>query len=404
MRLRDLLVRAVVGVQASELATVRPMRVVSAVVGPLALGYLSYRAVMLSINAATLPRLRPGGDVDRSRAEHPPASRPRRVSLLVPARDEAANLATTVPALLGQGADAVVVLDDASTDATAQIANDAGARVVPGRPLPDGWVGKTWACHQLADIARADANLYAGDDDADDVLVFTDADVTWHPGALDAVLAAMDRAGAGLLTVFPRQRIGGLGERLITPLVDAAFLGHLPAILMRTRFGLTAANGQVMAFRRAAYDAADGHAGVADALVEDLALGATTRRAGGRVVVALGGEAIDVRMYTGYAASVAGFAKSARGVHGESRVILAGSALWFVMMYALPWVLPATPVLRAARAAGIADRAVVNLITGRSSPADLAEGLLGPVTPLLTLPVYWRALRRPPQWKGRTYS
>lgn len=397
MRWRALLSRVVVGVEESELGRVRGLRLVSAVAGPLALGYLSYRAVVTAVNAATLPRLRAGegaGAVDARPAW------PGRVSLLVPARDEAANLATTLPALLAQGADAVVVLDDASTDATAQIAHDAGARVVPGAPLPPGWVGKTWACHQLAHEAAG----ATGDAPApDDLLVFVDADVTLGPGALAALVSTLDRTGADLLTVFPRQRTPTLAERLITPLVDAAFVGHLPAVLMRTRVGLTAANGQVMAFRRSAYDAAGGHAAVRGDVVEDLALADRTRRAGGHVVVALGGELIDVRMYDGYRTGVAGFAKSARGVHGDSRPLLVASALWFVMTYTLPWLLPTTPLVRAARLAGLADRAVVNLVTGRTAPLDLAEGLLGPVTPLLALPVYWRALRRPPLWKGRSY-
>lgn len=374
----------------------------------LAAGYLTYRGITLAVNAVTLRRLRAGtADTDhrdatghrdvRVATEHQEVSlrrddSPAPVSLLVPARDEAEALAANLPGLLTQGAAEVIVLDDESRDGTAEVAERLGAKVISGAPLPPGWAGKPWACHQLASAASGT------------VLVFTDADVTWRPGALAALLAELERTGAGLLSVFPRHTPESLGERLITPLVDAAFIGHLAAPLIRTALpGAVAANGQVMAWRREAYERVGGHEAVRAELVEDVRIAQLAHARAVPVRVALGGDAIEVRMYRSYAESVAGLAKSTPGMHGGSRIVMAGAAAWFVMTYTLPWVLPSRPLVWAARLAGVLDRAVVSAITGRRRPGDLAEGLLGPVTPILVLPVYARALRSRVMWKGRHY-
>lgn len=348
----------------------------------LALGYLTYRSLTLAVNGATLPVLvaRPG--------RGPGA----RVSLLIPARDEAATLPETLPLLLAQGAHEVIVLDDSSTDATAQVARALGARVIPGRPLPPGWSGKTWACHQLAEAADGD------------LLVFTDADVRWQPGALAALAAELARTGADLLSVWPRQENTGLGQRLLTPMVDAAMLGHLPyPFVLAGLPGAVAANGQVITATRTSYDRFGGHAAVPGEVNDDMALAGHVVASGGTVRLALGGAAIGVRMYDGVASSIRGLAKSTPGLHHDSRPLMLTAALWFPLVYTLPWLLPGTGLVWLARLIGLADRSLVALVATRTRPADLAEGLLGPVTPLAAWAVYARALRRRITWRGREY-
>ncbi|PPG35822.1 family 2 glycosyl transferase [Pseudoclavibacter sp. RFBG4] len=438
----------------------------SRAVAGIALAYLGARSVVLLANLLTQPNLRSGA----------PARQPAtRVSLLIPARDEEATLRETLPGFLGQGADEVVVLDDESSDATRAISESAGARVLGGAPRPDGWTGKNWSCAQLAEAvapapapapfpgrvaaapagrasqcptsvqnppaapasgrehseshrswsgdpeeAEAEAEADAGADAVarhpSDVLVFTDADVRWSPGALDALLATMRVSRAELLTVFPRQETRTLGERLITPLNDAVVLGSVPVALQHRRAPVVA-NGQVMAFTRAAYDRIGGHAAVSGELVEDMRLAERMRAAGGRVVVARGGTAIAVRMYDGYGSSVRGFAKSLLGLHHGSRALMAATSLLTVCVYTLPWVLRVWPgahasagrgatarILHLVRIAGLLDRTLVSVITGRRRPLDLAEGILGPISPLLVLPVYALAGRRRVAWKGRVYE
>lgn len=343
-------------------------------------GFLAYRVLMLLINAATFPRLRPQS-----------AAPGVRVSLLVPARDEEANLRRNLPGLLAQGAAEVLVLDDGSRDGTAGVARHLGARVLTGKPLPPGWVGKTWACQQLAQAASGD------------VLIFTDADVTWHPGALGAVLAQLQRSRADLLSVWPRQRNVTPGERLLTPLAELPLIALFPLPLLRLPVpAASAANGQVMAFRRASYWRFGGHAAVRGEVLEDVRFAQRLRRAGGTLSLALGQECISVRMYRSYPDSVQGFGKNLLAVHGGNRALLALSFAFVLASYTVPWLAP-VPGARRLRLASVAERLVTNLIAGRRHPADLAEGLLGPLTPLLMLPVYRRALRRQVSWKGRQY-
>ncbi|CAM3705376.1 glycosyltransferase [Deinococcus frigens] len=347
-----------------------------------AFAWLASKAAVLLINAVTFPRLRP----------RPTPQGGPRVSILIPARDEAANLPLTLPGVLAQGADEVIVLDDGSSDDTAKIAYGMGARVVRGQPLPPGWFGKPWACQQLAVLASGD------------ILIFTDADVTWHAGALGAVLHELTASDADLLSVQPRQDNRTLGERLLTPLVDAAVLSYFPyPFITLPQPAATVANGQVMAFRRPALEGAGGYALVRRELLEDTQLARRLKARGGRVASAMGRGAIGVRMYRSYPDSVRGFSKNVLPIHLHSRPLLLLSAAAHLAVYTLPWVWP-VPGARALRVLGLLERTAVALTAGRRTPADLLEGLLGPLTPLLALPVYLRAARRRVRWKGREYK
>ncbi|GGJ76369.1 glycosyltransferase [Deinococcus aquiradiocola] len=351
-----------------------------------ALAFVAFKGAVLLVNALTFPRLQPHA--------RPRPTRPGRVSLLVPARDETVNLRRTLPALLSQGAHEVIVLDDHSTDGTADLARTLGARVLQGAPLPDGWYGKPWACQQLGEAATGDT------------LIFTDADVTWSEGALPAVLDALDVSGAALLSVLPRPAHLMPGARLLTPLVDAVVLSWLPFPLLRARPAwLTSANGQLMAFRRDAYTRAGGYRAVKAEMLEDTVFARRLKRAGERTSLALGGQAVQVTMYAGYRDSVRGFSKNALPIHAHSRALLLASLAAHLLVYTVPWLLPArhSRAMWALRLVSLGERGAVNLVTGRRRVPDLLESLLGPVTPLLALPGYLLALRRTVRWKGRTY-
>ena len=345
--------------------------------------WLLGKALTLAVNAVTFPRLRP--------APVPPGG--PRVSILIPARNEAANLPVTLPGVLAQGAHEVLVLDDRSDDGTGDVARHLGARVIPGAARPDGWHGKPWACQQLLRAASGD------------ILIFTDADVTWHPGALGGLLRELHASGADLLSVQPRQSNVTPGERLLTPLVDAAVLSYFPFPLLRMTPPhplATIANGQVMAYRRAALTRVGGYAAVRDQVLEDTVMARKLGQLGLRVSTVMGQGCIGVRMYRSYPDSVAGFGKNALPIHLNSRAFMLASVALHVAGHTLPWLLP-LPNRNALRAASLLERLAVNLIAGRRTPADLAEGLLGPVTPLLALSVMARALRRRVSWKGREY-
>ncbi|WP_161882682.1 glycosyltransferase [Deinococcus alpinitundrae] len=360
-----------------------PSRLLSLYLGTAA-AFLAVKGAVLLTNALTFPRLHP--------RETPAASLRPRVSLLVPARDEAHNLPRTLPGLLAQGADEVIVLDDQSSDGTAELARALGASVIRGQPLPEGWYGKPWACQQLGEAASGD------------VLIFTDADVAWKPGALGAILHELDDKHADLLSVLPRPERLTLGARFLTPLVDAVVLCYLPYPMVSwPQPSLSTGNGQLMAFRCAAFKRVGGYSGVRAQILEDTQLARRLKGQGGRLTLALGASAVGVTMYGSYLASVTGFGKNSLAIHLHSRPLLILSGLWHLAVYTLPWLLPGGRAVLGLRLAGLLERSLVNLVTGRRHPLDLAEGLLAPFTPLLALPAYRRALRRQVTWKGRTY-
>lgn len=344
------------------------------------------RAATLVLNAITMPRLRPAA----------PSQRPR-VSLLVPARGEVHTLPGLLPQLAAQGAHEVIVCDDGDNGPGLDEAGALGIQVISSDGPPPGWAGKNWACHRLAQAATGD------------VLVFTDADTVWHPGALDAVLACRERVTAGLpgpsvFSVLPRTDVTGLGARLLAPLVENIVLTHAPwPLLCVDRLGRGTACGALMVLSRADHDRLGGHAALAGVVQEDIALARLAQQHGGSARVVLGGELVGVRWYRTYADSVAGLGKSLVATLEGSRALAVVSLALYGATHTLPWLLPATPGVVAARTASVADRTIVNLVLGRRRPADLAEGLLGPVTPLAGLPALVVGLRRRLVWKGRSY-
>ena len=226
-----------------------------------------------------------------------PTALTEQVSVLVPARDEAHQVAACVAAALAQGAHEVLVLDDGSGDGTAEVARRAGATVLAGAELPEGWWGKPFACQQLADAADPEST----------VLVFVDADVVLEPGAVGAAVGLMRRLDLDLVSPYPKQVAPG-ATRLVQPLQQWSWMTLLPLRLAeRSRNAwLTAATGQLLVVDRTAYDRAGGHAAVRDQVAEDLALLRAVKRAGGRGTVVDGTSLATCRMYGDWRALSAG--------------------------------------------------------------------------------------------------
>jgi cellulose synthase/poly-beta-1,6-N-acetylglucosamine synthase-like glycosyltransferase len=319
----------------------------------------------------------------------------RRVSVLLPVRDEAARVEPCLRALLGQlGVDLeVVVLDDGSTDGTAAVVRsvsdgDPRLRLLQGHPLPPGWLGKPHACQQLADAAAPSS----------EVLVFVDADVVLGPRAVASTVALLDTTGLDLLSPYPRQAAPG-ATALVQPLLQWSWLTFLPLRLAERsgRTSLAAANGQLLAVRRAAYDRAGGHAAVRDDVVEDVALLRALKRTGGRGGVCDGTALATTRMYDDWAGLSDGYGKS----------------LWTVPLPALGllawlYVLPPVAAVRGSRAglvgyaAAVAGRAVTAWRTGgRALPDALAHPLSVLLLCLLAGRSRLQHRRGALLWKGR---
>jgi 4,4'-diaponeurosporenoate glycosyltransferase len=211
----------------------------------------------------------------------------RRVSVVIPARNEAARLPGLLVALSEQArpADEFLVVDDHSEDDTVAVATAGGAEVVPAPPIPDGWTGKTWACWTGAQRATGD------------VLVFLDADTEPEADLIGRVLDALHH-GRGLLSVMPYHRMRRQYERLSAFFSVISLMG-VGAASARRSAPVTGAYGPCLACDRRDYGAVGGHESIRSAVVDDVALAQQFRRAGRPVRVAGGRGAIRFRLYGG---------------------------------------------------------------------------------------------------------
>jgi cellulose synthase/poly-beta-1,6-N-acetylglucosamine synthase-like glycosyltransferase len=311
-----------------------------------------------------------------------------RVSVLIPARDEAATIAACLAGV--DAATEVLVLDDSSTDRTAAIAAAHGARVISGRPLPPGWLGKPYACAQLAAAATGE------------VLVFLDADVRLTPGAIDAAVALLESHGLDLISPHPRQEAETVSERLVQPLLQWSILTFLPVRLAErsSHPSLSAANGQFLVVRRDAYERAGGH--VADSVLDDLALVRAVKRSGGRAALVDGTALASCRMYAGWPDLRDGYAKSLWAAFGSP----AGAAA-AVGTLVLAYVVPPVAALRGSRmgavgyAAAVAGRVVTAHRTGGRVADALAHPLSVGLLAGLTAYSHVEHARGRLRWKGR---
>ena len=237
----------------------------------------------------------------------PGSERFPRVSILLPARNEETNVEACVRSLLAQDYPdfEVLVLDDDSTDRTGSVlaaiaTGDGRLRVLTGRPLPDGWFGKHWACHQLAQTASGE------------LLLFTDADTRHHPSALRDAVAALQTERADLLTALPRQHVVSWAEWLIVPIIPFSLFAFVPlALAHRWPWpALVVAVGQFMLFRRDAYERIGGYASVSQNAVDDIALARRIVSHGLRWRMVDGGDRIHCRMYHNGRQAVEGLRKN----------------------------------------------------------------------------------------------
>ena len=345
------------------------------------------------VNAALLRRPRAG------------TATAERVAVLLPLRDEAERVTPCLTALLGQTGVPdleILVLDDGSTDGTAEVVRAVAGdkvRLLTGAPLPDGWLGKPHACAQLASAAGAA-----------DVLVFVDADVVLAPGAIAAGAGLLRSAGVDLLSPYPR--IVGAG-RLVQPLLQWSWLTFLPLRVMERspRPSLAAAGGQWLVLDRAGYERAGGHAAVRDDVLEDIGLARAVKRAGGRIALADGSVLAECLMYSSWAEVRDGYGKSLWASFGSPAGAAAVVGL-LVLLYVVPPV--AALVLVAAGAFGLAGWALAAYLIGVLGRVVAAratggrawpDGLAQPVSivAFAALVVRSFALRRRGRlaWRGR---
>jgi chlorobactene glucosyltransferase len=343
-----------------------------------------------------------------ARRHAPPLEWPM-VSFLVPARNEEKNIASCIRSLLAQDYPAfeVLVLDDDSADSTRRVVEetakgDPRLKILAGSPPPEGVLGKNWACVQLAGAARGD------------LLFFTDAD-TWHaPQSLRAIVTTLSGEQAHLLTGFPRQELHTWMERLLVPFFSWAVLCFNPLWLAyHLRLpALSSAVGQVMVFRREAFQAIGGYESVESSIVEDLELAKRIKAAGLRWRMVNLTDLVTCRMYGEREAAPNGFAKNYFAAFGFRLLPYLFVFAWLAVMFWEPL------VILALRIAGFAPQArliellgciglslLVWLIPYLAMRLPPGLGLLYPLTILANEAVAFRSLRLSLAghltWKGR---
>jgi hopene-associated glycosyltransferase HpnB len=264
------------------------------------------------------------------------------VVAVVPARNEADMLPLTLPSLLSQeypGSFRVTVVDDGSTDGTDRVAAalsaypEAGSvpraplAVVPGRPRPEGWAGKVWAMEQ---------GLLASPG-SDGYVLFTDADIEWEPGALRALVAAAEGDDAALVSQMALLRATTAWEKIVVPAFVYFFAQLYPFRRVSDPRSRTAgAAGGCMLIRRSALEKAGGLAEIRGALIDDVALGRLLKRAGNRTWLGLTTSVRSVRPYPRLADLWQMIARSAYVQLRYSPLLLAGTLLGLLFLYAVP--------------------------------------------------------------------
>ncbi|MCZ7569363.1 MAG: glycosyltransferase [Ardenticatenaceae bacterium] len=277
-----------------------------------------------------------------------------RVAVIVPARNEAHNIARCVRSLLDQFYPALdlIVVDDQSTDATPEIVaalqskhpRGAHLHLLRTPELPPGWFGKPHAAWIGAQHPAARTA---------DWLLFVDADTRSHPALVSSALAFARNLGVDLLSIFSQQALCTVWERLIMP-----HIFYVIAISFDWRRvndpsdPLAIANGQFILIRRAIYDAVGGHRAVRAAIAEDQQLAEITKRAGYRLFLADGRELMTTRMYTSLGEIWEGWSKNAYLGLGERAYLLALAALGGVAGGIGPFLLASWALRRLARHPG----------------------------------------------------
>ncbi len=354
--------------------------------------------------------------VPRALPERSPSACPS-VSIVVPARNEALNIETCVRSLAATEYPdfEIIVVDDRSEDGTGDLARAVPAgnakrlEVVEGAEMPDGWMGKPWACAQGA--ARATGEL----------ILFTDADTTHGPDLLMRAVAGMAEDAADLMTLLGRQLMETFWERVVQPHIFLMMLFRYPDFEKIARQGHwrdALANGQYMLFRRDVYDAFGGHEAVRGAVVEDQALAQLVKREG-HVLSIRSDEDFATRMYRSLGEIVRGWSKNI--VHGGRAslpshlrrvmlpaVLLGGVGLWIVPPLCLVLALWGVggPGLLIWSGGAVFFSAVLWMLFTRQMLAPPLYGLAYPAGSVVTMFIVLRASMRGSrvEWKGREYT
>jgi hopene-associated glycosyltransferase HpnB len=289
------------------------------------------------------------------------------LAVIVPAHNEAAILASTLPALLDQeyrGTWQMRLVDDRSVDGTGACARRlAGTRgvleVVDGGPLPDGWAGKVWAMHQAVQAV----------DPPPDWLLFTDADILHPAGSLEALLNAAVERDVDLFSLMVRLRCRSDAERLLVPAFVYFFAKLYPfSWAGHPRRTTAAAAGGCLLIRREMLERVGGFEAMRGASIDDCALAALVKAAGGRVWLGLGENVLSLRPYETVADVGGMVSRNAYTQLRHSPLLLAGTVLGMALIYVGPLAVLASGLVLRRRTTALAGAAATSLMLASYRP------------------------------------
>lgn len=347
--------------------------------------------VQWSAGLLVLGRLRPCG--------RPPVGKSvtaKDLSVIIPARNEENNLSALLRSLAAQSLTPgeIMVVDDASTDRTSEVARQNGARVIPSQPLPGGWRGKTWACHQGAQAATGRYFL------------FLDADTWFEPEGLARVLAEFETAGGGALSVAPYHVVRSFHEQFSACFNLVMLAGTGAFTLLGDRYAHPGLLGQFLLIDRAAYQQVGGHETVKNRILENFWLAKQLRALHLPQHCRSGRGVFSFRMYpVGWQQLIEGWTKGFASGAGQTPlplllliiawlgglffapigVVTSGASLSWLIVYAL-------------------CAAQVNWLLRRTGSFNWSTAIFYPVFVLFFFVVFTRSVLRSGKtvsWKGR---
>ncbi len=257
----------------------------------------------------------------------------RRIVVIIPARNEADVIATSISSLLQQDTPPhIILIDDASTDGTAQaartVADESRLTILTGAPLPPGWTGKLWAVHQGAQEALKDQPDY---------LLFTDADIRHHPHSIAELVSKAETDHLDLASYMVRLSTQNFAERALIPAFVYFFLQLYPPSWIANPANKTAgAAGGCILLKPEALARIGGHAAIRRQIIDDCSLARAVKSSGGNIWMGLTANTQSIRPYSGFSEIGRMISRSAFNQLRHSTLLLAGTLAGLAITYVVP--------------------------------------------------------------------
>ena len=261
---------------------------------------------------------------------------PPLVSILVPARNEAKNIRRCLLSLSKQDYTniEILVLDDNSNDGTSVIVEDfvkkdSRVKLIIGKPLKSGWIGKSYACQQLSKYAKGN------------YFVFTDADTLHFKNSISSAIGCLIKNNLDALSAIPKQIMVSFHERMVVTWVHFGILNLLPLFLIKKSKNplFSTANGQFLLFRREVYEKIGGHESIKTKILEDIHISKQVKKHGYKFMIFDGSKNIYCRMYRSFGKLIKGFSKFMFAAFDFNLFNISAAILLITALFLLPFIL-----------------------------------------------------------------